>query len=131
MAAIELHYWPTIQGRGEFVRLLLEEAGAEYVDVARRKGGMAAMMRFLDGKQPGAPRVVFTDETDVFLGGKQVQMRYFGRGHTNGDAMVYFPALRLIHTGDLVAGASPLIDYSGGGSLKECADSASAAARRC
>ena len=54
MAAIELHYWPTIQGRGEFVRLLLEEAGAEYVDVARRKGGIGAMMRFLDGEQPGA-----------------------------------------------------------------------------
>ena len=53
MAAIELYYWPTIQGRGEFVRLLLEEAGAEYVDVARRKGGIAAMMRFLDGDQPG------------------------------------------------------------------------------
>src|SRR5207249_11955153 len=51
---VELYYWPTIQGRGEFVRLLLEEAGAEYVDVARRKGGIGAMMRFLDGKQPGA-----------------------------------------------------------------------------
>ena len=34
----ELYYWPTIQGRGEFVRLALEEAGADYVDVARRKG---------------------------------------------------------------------------------------------
>src|SRR5438309_104066 len=54
VAAIELHYWPTIQGRGEFVRLLLEEAGAEYVDGARRKGGIAAMMRFLDGEQRGA-----------------------------------------------------------------------------
>ena len=31
----ELHYWPRIQGRGEFVRLALEQAGAEYVDVAR------------------------------------------------------------------------------------------------
>jgi glutathione S-transferase len=47
----ELYYWPSIQGRGEFVRLALEEAGAEYVDVARRgKRGMAAMMRFLEGK---------------------------------------------------------------------------------
>ena len=36
------------------MRLLLEEAGAEYVDVARRKGGIGAMMRFLDGEQPGA-----------------------------------------------------------------------------
>src|SRR5256712_9704295 len=51
---VELYYWPTIQGRGEFVRLLLEEAGADYVDVARAKGGMAAMMRFLDSKEPGA-----------------------------------------------------------------------------
>jgi glutathione S-transferase len=51
---IELYYWPTIQGRGEFVRLLLEEAGADYVDVARTRGGMAAMMRFLAGERPGA-----------------------------------------------------------------------------
>jgi glutathione S-transferase len=53
-ARIELYYWPTIQGRGEFVRLLLEEADADYVDVARTKGGMAAMMRFLGGEEPGA-----------------------------------------------------------------------------
>src|SRR3989454_11299938 len=51
---VELYCWPTIQGRGEFVRLLLEEAGADYVDVARAKGGMAAMMRFLEGEEPGA-----------------------------------------------------------------------------
>jgi len=36
----ELYYWPTIQGRGEFVRLALEDAGADYVDVAREPGGM-------------------------------------------------------------------------------------------
>ena len=51
---VELYYWPTIQGRGEFVRLLLEEAGADYVDVARRTGGMKAMMQFLRGKGRGA-----------------------------------------------------------------------------
>jgi len=51
---VELYYWPTIQGRGEFVRLLLEEAGVDYVDVARAKGGMATMMRFLEGEEPGA-----------------------------------------------------------------------------
>src|SRR2546426_1066987 len=54
---VELYYWPTIQGRGEFVRLLLEDAGADYVDVARlprAKGGMAAMIRFLDGEEAGA-----------------------------------------------------------------------------
>jgi glutathione S-transferase len=49
----ELYYWPTIQGRGEFVRLALEEAGADYVDVARKPGksGMAAMKRLLEGKR--------------------------------------------------------------------------------
>ncbi len=51
---IELYYWPSIQGRGEFVRLLLEAAGADYVDVARQKGGMAAMMKVLEGGQRGA-----------------------------------------------------------------------------
>ena len=56
----ELHYWPTIQGRGEFVRLALEEAGAEYVDVARTHGGMEAMLRDLGaGPHPAfAPPVL-------------------------------------------------------------------------
>jgi len=54
MTKIELYYWPMIQGRGEFVRLLLEEAGVDYVDVARGPKGMAAMMRFLGGQRPGA-----------------------------------------------------------------------------
>jgi glutathione S-transferase len=53
----ELYYWPTIQGRGEFVRLALEEAGADYVDVARRGGkrGVPAMMKLLDGRRIARP----------------------------------------------------------------------------
>jgi glutathione S-transferase len=51
---IELYYWPGIQGRGEFIRLALEEGGASYVDVTRsRKDGLAAMMALLDGKRAG------------------------------------------------------------------------------
>jgi cyclase len=69
-----------------------------------------------------AARVTFTTEAQVFLGGKEVRAKYFGRGHTNGDAVIYFPALRVVHTGDLMAGNTPLIDYPGGGSLKEWAD---------
>lgn len=46
----ELYYWPGIQGRGEYVRLALEEAGADYADVARTERGMAAMMRMMEGK---------------------------------------------------------------------------------
>jgi glutathione S-transferase len=53
----ELYYWPTIQGRGEFVRLALEEAGADYVDVARRKGkrGVPAMMKFIEDGRIARP----------------------------------------------------------------------------
>jgi glutathione S-transferase len=54
----ELYYWPEIQGRGEFVRLALEAASADYVDVARaRKGGVAAMMRLMERRTepPFAP----------------------------------------------------------------------------
>jgi glyoxylase-like metal-dependent hydrolase (beta-lactamase superfamily II) len=79
-------------------------------------------------KQSNAPagmiaaRVTFTQESDVFLGGKEVRARYYGRGHTNGDAVIYFPALRVVHTGDLFTSANPLIDYPGGGSLAEWAN---------
>jgi glutathione S-transferase len=52
----ELYYWPEIPGRGEFVRLALEEAGADYVDVARRgRGGIPAMLRLLDGRRMAHP----------------------------------------------------------------------------
>lgn len=55
----ELYYWPGIQGRGEFVRLALEDAGARYVDVAlvseEEGGGVPAMMRFLEGDDVPRP----------------------------------------------------------------------------
>jgi glutathione S-transferase len=54
----QLYYWPTIQGRGEFVRLVLEEAGARYADVARESGpggGVAALMRFLESRNVRRP----------------------------------------------------------------------------
>ena len=53
----ELYYWPTIQGRGEFVRLALEEAGADYIDVARRPGkrGVPAMTKLTDDRRSKRP----------------------------------------------------------------------------
>ena len=56
--AYELFYWPGIQGRGEFVRLALEAAGAPYVDVARERGagrGVKAMTAMLEGGAPQTP----------------------------------------------------------------------------
>ena len=51
----ELYYWPSIQGRGEYVRLALEEAGADYGDMARGERGMAAMMRMMEAKSGTPP----------------------------------------------------------------------------
>src|SRR3569832_1306364 len=64
----ELFYWPAIQGRGEFIRLALEEAGADYVDVARARG-MAAMTDLLQGpaleQPPYAPPFLRADKLVV------------------------------------------------------------------
>src|SRR5476651_1345885 len=51
----QLFYWPEIQGRGEFVRLALEDAGAAYDDVARSKGGMKRMMAMMNGGRDKRP----------------------------------------------------------------------------
>lgn len=51
----ELYYWPSIQGRGELVRLALEDAGADYVDVARRPKGMPALMAQLESAAQRRP----------------------------------------------------------------------------
>ena len=59
------------------------------------------------GTPIGLPRVTFSDEASVHLGGKEVRAKYFGRGHTSGDAIVYFPDLKVIHTGDLFLGGGP------------------------
>jgi cyclase len=76
------------------------------------------------GTPIGLPRVTFSDEFAVHLGGKEVRAKHFGRGHTNGDVFVYFPELKTIHTGDMFlarrAGARGLgiyVDYAQGGSL--------------
>ncbi len=63
-----------------------------------------------------APHSVFGDFGAVYLGGVEVQMLYFGGGHTRGDTFVYFPDLKTVHTGDMVMDGAPFIDYRSGGS---------------
>ena len=75
----------------------------------------------------GPAEVVFADHTSVFLGGVEVQAHHVGRGHTNGDSVIYFPDLKAVHTGDLFnfgerldgTTLSPFIDYGNGGDGSE------------
>jgi glyoxylase-like metal-dependent hydrolase (beta-lactamase superfamily II) len=78
-----------------------------------------ARANMVTGKQPGLPRITFTDESQVFLGGKEVVAKHLGRGHTNGDAVIYFPSERVLHTGDLFVVGAPYCDSNSGGSIKE------------
>jgi glutathione S-transferase len=80
--AYELYYWPTIQGRGEFVRLALEEAGAEYADVARDSTkGMRAMQTLMEKgeRPPFAPP--FLRDGDVIIGQTAAILLYLGGRH--------------------------------------------------
>ena len=62
---------------------------------------------------------MYTDATTVFLGEAEASAHHVGRGHTNGDSVILFPDLGVIHTGDLFVGGSPFIDYNNGGSVVE------------
>jgi glutathione S-transferase len=77
----ELFYWPSIQGRGEFVRLAFEEAGAEYDDVARRRGGQEAMLRLMDGAAGERPAFAppFLRDGEIVIGQTANILFYLGR----------------------------------------------------
>jgi cyclase len=65
----------------------------------------------------GMPSKTFKDKMTVGKGADEIDLFYFGRGHTNGDAWVVFPALRLVHAGDIFSGKNiPLLDANNGGS---------------
>lgn len=90
MTTYKLHYWPTIQGRGEFIRLALEEAGARYVDVARlpekEGGGVAALLAVL--KKHASPVRAFAPPV--------VQMGRLFVAQTANILQVVAPALQLV-----------------------------------
>src|SRR5262245_5372568 len=65
----------------------------------------------------GMPKKTFTDTMKIGKGADEIELHYFGRGHTNGDAWVVFPALRVMHAGDIFSGKNiPLLDAVNGGS---------------
>jgi len=86
-------------------------------EIIAHKNARANMVKTKQMDTP--PRITFGDETAVYLGGAEVQAHYYGRGHTNGDAVIYFPDLKVVHMGDLFTAGFPYIDYENGGSLVE------------
>ncbi len=72
---------------------------------------------FKESKGKGLAKRSFTDRMTIGSGADQIDLHYFGRGHTNGDAWVVFPALRVMHAGDIFSGKNlPLLDANNGGS---------------
>jgi glyoxylase-like metal-dependent hydrolase (beta-lactamase superfamily II) len=87
------------------------------------KANMEKMPIFKDKGGAGMAKRTFKDKMTVGKGADQVDLYYFGRGHTNGDAWVVFPALHVAHSGDIFAGKGvPLIDAANGGSMLQIPD---------
>jgi len=81
------------------------------------KTNMAKMDEFKGAKAQFLPKRTYKDRLTLGQGKDEVDLYYFGRGHTNGDTFVVFPSLRIIHTGDMFAWkALPYIDVDNGGS---------------
>jgi glyoxylase-like metal-dependent hydrolase (beta-lactamase superfamily II) len=82
----------------------------------------AARAKMLEAKQPGMANVTLEDNLRLYVGGKRIEVRYFGRSHTDGDVVVLFPDHRVLSMGDMFTfgDATPqLVDYAGGGSARE------------
>lgn len=99
-------------------------ASVEVVAHANTKANMEKMPIFKEHGGRGMAKKTFTDKMTIGKGADQIDLYYFGPGHTNGDAWVVFPALRTVHAGDIFAGKNlPLIDVANGGSQLQIADS--------
>jgi cyclase len=93
-------------------------ASVEVVTQENTKTNMEKMDIFKQNSGKGLPKRTFKDKMTIGKGADQIDLYYFGPGHTNGDAWIVFPALRTVHGGDLFAGKNlPLVDPGNGGSV--------------
>jgi glyoxylase-like metal-dependent hydrolase (beta-lactamase superfamily II) len=92
-------------------------ASVEIVAHENTKANMQKMKQFEGENAKFLPDRTYKDRETLLTGADRIDLYYFGPGHTNGDTIVVFPALRVAHTGDLFARAgTPLIDVANGGS---------------
>jgi len=95
-------------------------ATVDVVTQENTKANMEKMDIFKTSNGRGLPKRTFKDTMTIGSGKDRIDLYYFGRGHTNGDAFVVFPELRLAHAGDIFSGKNlPLIDGNNGGSAME------------
>ena len=93
-------------------------ASVDVIVQANTKTNMEKMDIFKQNANRGMAKRTFTDRMTIGKGADQIDLYYFGPGHTNGDAWVVFPALRTVHIGDIFASKGlPLIDAANGGSV--------------
>ena len=98
-------------------------ATIDFVAQENTKANMEKMPIFKEHNNVGMAKRTFKDKMTIGKGADQIDLYYFGPGHTNGDAIVVFPALRTAHTGDLFAGKTlPLVDPDNGGSVTKYPD---------
>src|SRR4029077_1274139 len=107
-------------------------AFAPTVDIivqANTKANMEKMPIFKENNGKGMAKRTFTDKLSIGAGNDRIDLYYFGRGHTNGDAWVVFPSLRFVHAGDIFSGKNlPLLERTTGGSVLDFGDSLAKAA---
>jgi cyclase len=92
------------------------EAGAQVIAQENVKKNL---LTYAFKPPPAPPSMTYDTDYVVRLGGVEVQLHHYGRSHTNGDTVVYYPDLKVVAVSDLIAPGAPLIDYAGGGSALE------------
>jgi cyclase len=123
-----------VSGNVEFptsVEVVAHENTAALMKEMRTVTGFAPQKTniFEDNQGRGLPKRTFKDTLTIGSGADQVDLHYFGRGHTSGDAWVVFPSLRAVHAGDIFPGKNiPIIDASNDGSGLEFGETLAKAA---
>jgi glyoxylase-like metal-dependent hydrolase (beta-lactamase superfamily II) len=110
---INTHHHPDHVGNNQkFI-----DAGAQVVALEALKTHMASDPRTKD--IPGLPTKTFAKDDVVKLGGAEVRLYSFGRGHTGDDTMVYFPDSKVVMVSDQISDTTPIVDFANGGSAVE------------
>jgi glyoxylase-like metal-dependent hydrolase (beta-lactamase superfamily II) len=98
-------------------------ATVDIVAQENTKTNMEKMPIFKEHNGAGLAKRTFKDKMTIGTGADQIDLYYFGPGHTNGDAWVVFPAHRVVHSGDIFASKGlPLVDANNGGSVLHYSD---------